>query len=104
MSLSEPYLSAMSKPPPRSAPSRWKGNKASLPSKPCAVCGRTMTWRRAWARNWNEVLYCSDACRKQRPRSSGEHHEMRAQRDSTGTTRSDSNGRNRKINGRNNEC
>jgi hypothetical protein len=27
-----------------------------------------MTWRRAWARNWEQVLYCSDACRKQRPR------------------------------------
>ncbi|MEI7463956.1 MAG: DUF2256 domain-containing protein [Burkholderiales bacterium] len=22
-----------------------------------------MTWRRAWARNWNEVKYCSDRCR-----------------------------------------
>ncbi len=104
MSLSEPYLSAMSNPPPRSSTSGWKGNKSSLPSKPCAVCGRTMTWRRAWARNWNEVLYCSDACRTQRTRSSGEHREMRAQRDSAATTRSDSNGRNRKKNGKNNEC
>jgi hypothetical protein len=52
----------------RNHSSSWKGNKSSLPSKPCAVCGRTMTWRRAWARNWEQVLYCSDACRKQRPR------------------------------------
>ena len=32
--------------------------------KPCTVCGRTMTWRRKWARNWDDVKYCSDACRK----------------------------------------
>ena len=41
----------------------FKGNKQSLPSKLCAVCGRTMTWRKAWAKNWASVLYCSDACR-----------------------------------------
>ncbi len=25
----------------------FKGNKQFLPSKLCAVCGRTMTWRKA---------------------------------------------------------
>ncbi|MCY7300112.1 MAG: DUF2256 domain-containing protein [Ilumatobacteraceae bacterium] len=44
----------------------FKGNKAALPSKLCAVCGRTMTWRKAWAKNWDDVRYCSDACRRQR--------------------------------------
>ncbi|MGV0958478.1 MAG: DUF2256 domain-containing protein [Limnohabitans sp.] len=44
--------------------STFKGNKQSLPSKTCAACGRDMTWRKAWARNWSQVLYCSDACRK----------------------------------------
>lgn len=34
--------------------------------KVCERCGRTMQWRAKWARNWNEVKYCSDACRKQR--------------------------------------
>lgn len=43
-----------------------RGNKAALPGKPCAACGRWMTWRRRWARTWNEVKYCSDACRKGR--------------------------------------
>ncbi|QLP98971.1 MAG: DUF2256 domain-containing protein [Burkholderiaceae bacterium] len=38
----------------------FKGNKASLPSKPCAVCGRPMSWRRAWAKNWEQVRYCSE--------------------------------------------
>ncbi|MFY8017416.1 MAG: DUF2256 domain-containing protein [Inhella sp.] len=44
----------------------FKGNKASLPSKPCSVCGRTMTWRKSWAKNWAEVKACSEACRKKR--------------------------------------
>ena len=39
---------------------------AALPSKPCAACGRTITWRKKWERNWEEVKYCSDACRRRR--------------------------------------
>jgi hypothetical protein len=27
------------------------------------VCGRTITWRAKWARDWAEVKYCSDRCR-----------------------------------------
>lgn len=45
----------------------YKGNKQSLPSKPCSVCGRPMSWRRKWEKNWAEVKYCSDACRRKRP-------------------------------------
>ena len=48
----------------------FKGNKAQLPSKVCVACGRPMTWRKAWAKNWNEVKYCSDACRRQGDRAS----------------------------------
>lgn len=32
--------------------------------KTCASCGRTIEWRRKWARSWDEVKYCSDACRR----------------------------------------
>ncbi len=39
---------------------------AERAEKVCERCGRTMQWRAKWARNWNEVKYCSDACRKQR--------------------------------------
>ena len=46
----------------RDTPS-FNGNKRFLPSKPCAACGRPMTWRKRWAKNWDEVKYCSDACR-----------------------------------------
>jgi hypothetical protein len=43
----------------------FRGNKRNLPSKACAYCGKTMTWRKKWARNWPEVKYCSDKCRQQ---------------------------------------
>ncbi len=32
--------------------------------KTCASCGRTIEWRKKWARSWDEVQYCSDACRR----------------------------------------
>lgn len=35
-------------------------------SKTCVACGRTITWRKKWERNWDEVRYCSDACRRHR--------------------------------------
>ena len=41
----------------------FKGNKAALPSKPCEFCARPMSWRKRWARTWDEVRYCSDRCR-----------------------------------------
>jgi hypothetical protein len=42
----------------------FRGNKAALPSKPCVHCGRTMSWRRSWAKTWAEVKFCSEACRR----------------------------------------
>jgi hypothetical protein len=44
-----------------------RGNKSGLPSKPCVACGRPMSWRKRWARTWDEVKYCSDACRRAKP-------------------------------------
>ena len=35
-------------------------------TKVCRSCGRVMTWRKAWARTWDEVRYCSDGCRRRR--------------------------------------
>ncbi|RLT14774.1 MAG: DUF2256 domain-containing protein [Planctomycetota bacterium] len=43
--------------------SQIKGNKQFLATKLCIVCRRTMTWRKAWASNWESVMYCSAACR-----------------------------------------
>jgi hypothetical protein len=34
------------------------------PTKDCAACGRTITWRRKWARDWESVRWCSAACRR----------------------------------------
>jgi hypothetical protein len=42
----------------------FRGNKQSLPSKPCSVCSRPMTWRKSWAKNWDSVKYCSERCRR----------------------------------------
>ena len=30
----------------------------------CTVCGRSISWRRKWARAWEDIKYCSDGCRK----------------------------------------
>lgn len=35
-------------------------------TKTCVSCGRVMSWRKSWERNWDEVKYCSDACRKRK--------------------------------------
>jgi len=37
---------------------------SELPSKTCCVCSRTIQWRKKWERNWAEVKYCSQACRR----------------------------------------
>ncbi len=48
---------------PRARGRHLRPVRAAVPSKPCARCGRTITWRAKWARSWDEVRYCSDACR-----------------------------------------
>lgn len=35
--------------------------------KSCAACGRTIEWRKKWERSWEQVRYCSDACRRNKP-------------------------------------
>jgi hypothetical protein len=37
--------------------------KANLQQKICAACGLPFTWRKKWARDWDNVKYCSDRCR-----------------------------------------
>jgi hypothetical protein len=34
--------------------------------KTCASCGRRIQWRQKWARSWDDVRYCSDACRRRK--------------------------------------
>lgn len=42
--------------------------RTPLPSKTCPVCRRDFTWRKKWERDWPQVKFCSDACRKGTPR------------------------------------
>jgi hypothetical protein len=39
----------------------------ATPTKTCVTCGRTITWRKKWERDWAEVKFCSDRCRRHRP-------------------------------------
>jgi hypothetical protein len=40
--------------------------KGDLPSKICVVCEREFNWRKKWAKDWEEVKYCSNACKSVR--------------------------------------
>lgn len=35
----------------------------SQEEKICARCGRRITWRKKWERNWESIRYCSAKCR-----------------------------------------
>ena len=45
--------------------------RSDVPTKTCAVCGRAITWRKKWARDWAEVKYCSDGCRRRAKGTTG---------------------------------
>jgi hypothetical protein len=38
--------------------------KSDLPQKLCPVCQRPFSWRKKWEKNWDEVIYCSEKCRR----------------------------------------
>ncbi len=43
---------------------------SARPTKVCPVCRRPFQWRKKWAKVWDEVIYCSERCRRNRkPRS-----------------------------------
>lgn len=37
--------------------------KTLLPVKKCVVCDLPFSWRKKWARDWENVKYCSKRCR-----------------------------------------
>ncbi|WP_188369540.1 DUF2256 domain-containing protein [Muriicola marianensis] len=43
--------------------------KSFLPTKTCAHCGRPYSWRKKWEKNWDEVRYCSERCRRESKKS-----------------------------------
>jgi hypothetical protein len=45
--------------------------------KTCASCGRRIEWRKKWERDWDEVRYCSAACRRAKVSEADERYERR---------------------------
>lgn len=37
-----------------------------IDEKICEKCGRTIEYRKKWAKNWNEIKYCSEQCRRKK--------------------------------------
>ncbi|MFZ9100791.1 MAG: DUF2256 domain-containing protein [Candidatus Planktophila sp.] len=37
--------------------------KNGFPPKTCERCGRPFEWRKKWARDWENVKYCSEKCK-----------------------------------------
>ncbi|AZB33205.1 MULTISPECIES: DUF2256 domain-containing protein [Chryseobacterium] len=48
---------------------------SGLPSKICEVCGLPFNWRKKWKKNWDEVKYCSEKCRKNKKATSSDSSE-----------------------------
>ncbi|WP_269223558.1 MULTISPECIES: DUF2256 domain-containing protein [Flavobacterium] len=38
--------------------------KSELPSKICLVCKLPFSWRKKWKKEWDDVKYCSEKCRR----------------------------------------
>jgi len=49
-------------------PAERRSPGPARPEKTCPVCGRPFQWRKKWERDWDRVVYCSDACRRGTPR------------------------------------
>lgn len=47
-----------------------------LPEKPCATCGRRITWRAKWRDYWDQVKHCSERCRRHKPGPQGDATEQ----------------------------
>ncbi len=43
--------------------------KEQLPQKVCITCGKPFAWRKKWDAVWEEVKYCSERCRRNKPTS-----------------------------------
>lgn len=42
-----------------------------MKSKNCSKCGRIIEYRKKWEKNWDDVKYCSDKCRKNKNSDAG---------------------------------
>jgi len=41
--------------------------KGDLNEKICLTCEKPFAWRKKWAQDWEQVKYCSERCRRQKP-------------------------------------
>ncbi|PMO05333.1 hypothetical protein BCT19_12715 [Vibrio splendidus] len=41
--------------------------KPHLPTKTCPICQKPFSWRKKWQRCWDDVIYCSERCRRHKP-------------------------------------
>jgi len=55
---------ASDRPGEASAGSRVARPKNGFAPKTCVSCGRDFEWRKKWARDWDDVEYCSERCKK----------------------------------------
>ena len=39
--------------------------KQHLPEKVCITCNRPFTWRKKWEKEWENVKFCSERCKKE---------------------------------------
>ncbi|MEC8537952.1 MAG: DUF2256 domain-containing protein [Bacteroidota bacterium] len=45
--------------------------KKNLEFKICIVCELPFNWRKKWKRNWDDVKYCSERCRRNKKKVTG---------------------------------
>jgi len=38
--------------------------KSDLPKKICKICGLPFAWRKKWERDWTEIKFCSERCKR----------------------------------------
>ncbi|WP_316831769.1 DUF2256 domain-containing protein [Pedobacter aquatilis] len=38
--------------------------KSNLPAKICPICDKPFSWRKKWEKDWVNVIYCSERCRR----------------------------------------
>lgn len=54
--------------------------KSDFPAKTCPVCRRPFAWRKKWRKDWENVLYCSEKCRRASQKKAQEIFRMRTER------------------------
>lgn len=43
--------------------------KGDLPEKICEACHKPYAWRKKWARDWDNIRYCSARCKSDAKRA-----------------------------------